>query len=127
MYVDERGSRNDAGEFVPTEEVYYKNWYISPERSCDSIRERVASNRFFVEAQPWDRNGAVGRLGGGVGIDMYAYSQFALPDYIDGKYAKDKRTAWYAYGSISGKLRNSPTGGPISGSIRRVTGAEICR
>lgn len=104
-YVDERGSRNEAGEFVSTTEVYYKNWYISPDRSCDSIRERVASNRFFVEAQPWDRNGAVGRLGGGVGVDMYAYSQFALPDYIDGKYVKDKRTAWYAYGSISGKLK----------------------
>lgn len=104
-YVDERGSRNDEGEFVPTTETYYDDWYISPEVSRDSIRERVVSNRFFVEAQPWDRNGAVGRLGGGVGVDMYAYSQFAMEDYISGRYGRDKRTAWYAYGAISGKLK----------------------
>lgn len=105
-YTDERGSRDETtGEFVPTEEVYYKDWYISPESSCDSIRERVLSNRFFVEAQPWDRNGAVGRLGGGIGIDMYAYSQMAMRDYIDGKYDVDRRTAWYAYGAVSGKLK----------------------
>ncbi len=104
-FVNERGSIDENGEYEPTRDVYYKNWYISPTESRDSIRERVVSNRFFVEAQPWDRNGAVGRLGGGVGIDMYAYSQFGFGDYIGGKQGKVKETAWYAYGAISGKVK----------------------
>ena len=83
-FTNDRGSMDENGEFIPTTDVYYKNWYISPDESRDSIRERVISNRFFVEAQPWDRDGAVGRLGGGVGIDMYAYSQFAFDDYVGG-------------------------------------------
>jgi hypothetical protein len=104
-FTNERGSVGEDGEFVPTKDIYYKDWYISPIESRDSIRERVISNRFFVEAQPWDRNGAVGRLGGGIGIDMYAYSQFALNDYLYGKQGKHKETAWYAYGAISGKVK----------------------
>ena len=104
-FTNERGSMDENGEYVPTQDVYYKNWYISPVESRDSIRERIVSNRFFVEAQPWDRNGAIGRLGGGVGIDMYAYSQFGFGDYVGGKQGKVKETAWYAYGAISGKVK----------------------
>ena len=104
-FTNERGSIDENGEYEATQDTYYKNWYISPTESRDSIRERVVSNRFFVEAQPWDRNGAVGRLGGGVGIDMYAYSQFGFGDYIGGKQGKVNETAWYAYGAISGKVK----------------------
>ncbi|MBO5399915.1 MAG: putative porin [Alistipes sp.] len=104
-FTNDRGSMDENGEFIPTTDVYYKNWYISPDESRDSIRERVISNRFFVEAQPWDRDGAVGRLGGGVGIDMYAYSQFAFDDYVGGHQGKVKKTAWYAYGAVSGKVK----------------------
>ncbi len=104
-FTDERGEIDQNGEYVATEGEYYKNWYISPVESRDSIRERVVSNRFFIDAQPWDRNGAVGRLGGGVGIDMYAYSQFRMDDYISGKYHVDKKSAWYAYGEVSGKVK----------------------
>lgn len=104
-FTNDRGSMDDNGEFIPSTDVYYKNWYISPDESRDSIRERVISNRFFVEAQPWDRDGAVGRLGGGVGIDMYAYSQFAFDDYVGGHQGNVKKTAWYAYGAVSGKVK----------------------
>ncbi len=104
-YTDERGELED-GIYYPTEGEYYKDWYISPDMSRDSIRERVVSNRLFVEAQPWDRNGAIGRLGGGVGLDMHAYSQFMIPnDYLSGKYNVDKKNALYAFGAISGKIR----------------------
>jgi hypothetical protein len=71
----------------------------------DSISERVISNKFFVEAQPWDRDGAIGRLGGGIGIDAYGYSQLAMSDYLLGKYDVDKKAAWYAYGAVSGKIK----------------------
>ena len=104
-FRNERGDKNDKGEYVPTEDVYYDNWYISPTQSRDSICERVITNKFFVEAQPWDRNGAVGRLGGGIGVDAYGYAQLAMDNYISGKYNVDKKTAWYAYGAVSGKIK----------------------
>jgi hypothetical protein len=104
-YTDERGEFKD-GVYYPVDGEYYEHWYISPTMSRDSIRERVISNRLFVEAQPWDRNGAIGRLGGGIGLDMHAYTQFMIPDgYLLGKYQVDKKNAWYAYGAISGKIR----------------------
>ena len=104
-YIDERGSINDNGEYSPVEGRYYENWYISPTMSRDSICERVVSNKVFVEAQPWDREGAIGRLGGGVGLDLHYYSQFNLDSYIGGGNAVNKETSWYAYGAVSGKIR----------------------
>jgi len=106
-YTDERGEIDDKGNYKAVEKEYYENWYISPTTTRDSIRERVVSNRVFVEAQPWDRNGAVGRLGGGVGLDLHYYSQFDFSSYLAGKYKVDKRTSWYAYGAISGKIRRA--------------------
>lgn len=104
-YIDERGSIDDNGEYVPVEDRYYENWYISPTISRDSICERVISNKIFVEAQPWDRDGAVGRLGGGIGVDLHYYSQFNFDSYIGGGNTVDKMTSWYAYGAVSGKIR----------------------
>lgn len=105
-YTDERGELDENGEYVPTtDNYYYQDWFISPKTTRDSIRERVVSNKLFVEAQPWDRNGAVGRLGGGVGVDLHYYSHFDWDSYFEGKQAVDKRTAWYAYGAVSGKIK----------------------
>ena len=48
---------------------FYENWYVSPERSYDSIFESLLSNRLFVQIQPWDRDGAVGVINAGIGND----------------------------------------------------------
>ncbi len=76
-YIDERDHRNPDGSFAPAEYEYYKDWYIDPLRTRDSLYERVISNRFFVQAQPWDRNGVIGTIDAGVGIGP-AYL-FAVP------------------------------------------------
>lgn len=72
-YTNERDHRDENGNYVSAEGNYYDNWYINPVETRDSIYERVISNRFFVQAQPWDRNGVVGTLDAGVGIDMHTY------------------------------------------------------
>jgi len=56
-YTNERDHRDENGNYVSAEGRYYDNWYINPTETRDSIYERVVSNRFFVQAQPWDRNG----------------------------------------------------------------------
>ncbi|MEG2771735.1 MAG: putative porin, partial [Alistipes sp.] len=105
-YTNERGDKNPTtGEFIPTTGVYYKNWYINPLQTRDSISERLISNRFFVQAQPWDRNGVVGTIDGGLGIDMHTYAQFTMNDYLSGEYTKVKQTSYFVYGSIAGKIK----------------------
>ncbi len=104
-YTDERAGRDENGDFVSAEGEYYEDWYINPERTRDSIYERVISNRVFVQAQPWDRDGVVGTLDAGIGIDLHTYSQFRLENYLSGDYEKVKKTSWFAYGSVGGKIK----------------------
>ena len=104
-YTDERYGRNENGTFQSHTDTYYKDWFLNPTQTRDSLAERVITNRFFVQAQPWDRNGVVGTIDGGIGIDNYIYSQFALKDYLSGKIERVKRNAWFAYAGIDGKIR----------------------
>ena len=104
-YTNERDHRDENGDFVSAEGHYYGNWFINPAETRDSIYERNISNRFFVQAQPWDRNGIVGTLDAGIGIDMHTYSQFELKDYLTGKYTKVNKTSYFFYGSVSGKIK----------------------
>ena len=104
-YTDERYSRNPNGSYNKHKDTYYKNWYYNPVMSRDSTYERIITNRLFVQAQPWDRNGVVGTLDGGVGLDLHTYSQFALQDYLSGKQNRVKRTSWFTYAGIQGKIR----------------------
>ncbi len=51
------------------------------------------------------RNGAVGTLDGGVGVDLHTYSHFSLESYASGKLQKTRKTSWYVYGSVNGKIK----------------------
>ena len=104
-YTNERDHRDENGDFVAATDEYYKNWYINPQRSRDSLYERRISNRLFVQAQPWDRNGVVGTIDAGVGVDLHTYSQFAVGDYLTGRFRKVKETSYYLYGAVSGKIK----------------------
>ena len=104
-YTDERDHRDEQGNFVPATYEYYDNWFINPQQTRDSIYERRISNRFFVQAQPWDRDGVVGTIDGGVGIDLHTYSQFMMDDFLTGKYTKVKKTSYFVYGSVEGKIK----------------------
>ncbi len=104
-YVNDRDHRDEEGNFVSATGSYYDDWFINPAQSRDSLYERVISNRVFVQAQPWDRNGVVGTIDAGVGLDLHAYSQFAMDDYLTGKYRRVKKTSYFAYGSVGGKIK----------------------
>ena len=104
-FTNERGERDDEGNYHTTTDVYYKDWFINPTQTRDSICERRVTNRLYVQAQPWDRNGVVGTIDGGVGLDLHTYSQFSMEDYASGKNKRDKRTSWFVYGGVNGKIR----------------------
>lgn len=104
-YTNERDHRDEEGNFVSATDEYYHEWYINPVQSRDSLLERLVSNRIFVQAQPWDRNGVVGTIDAGVGLDLHIYSQFALGDFLSGRYEKVRKTSYFAYGSVGGKIK----------------------
>lgn len=104
-YTNERGDYDEDGGYIPTTHEYYSDWYINPSTTRDSISERLISNRLFIQAQPWDRNGVVGTIDGGIGLDLHTYSYLRLQDYATGKMTKDKRTSWYVYGAVGGKIK----------------------
>ncbi len=104
-YTNERGDYDENGGYIPTTHEYYSDWYINPSTTRDSISERLISNRLFIQAQPWDRNGVVGTIDGGLGLDLHTYSYLRLQDYATGKMTKDRRTSWYVYGAVGGKIK----------------------
>ena len=104
-YTNDRGEVTEDGKYIPTTHSYYDNWYINPEKTRDSISERLLSNKLFVQVQPWDRNGAVSTIDAGIGVDLHTYSYLRLDDYLTGKITKDGRTSWYVYGSTGGKIK----------------------
>ena len=105
-YTNERGEYDqETGKYRPTTHEYYKNWFIDPQNTRDSISERLISNKLFVQVQPWDRDGVVSTIDGGVGLDLHTYSYLRLQDYVSGKMTKDKRTSWYIYGATGGKIK----------------------
>lgn len=105
-YTNDRAGVDSAtGEYISEDGEYYQNWYINPTMSRDSISERVITNKFFVQAQPWDRDAIVGTLDGGIGIDVATYKQFGMSSYLTGALEREVKSSWYLYGSVDGKFR----------------------
>ena len=104
-YTNERGDYDQDGNYIPTTHSYYSDWYINPERTRDSISERLISNKLFVQIQPWDRNGVISTIDGGIGFDIHTYSYLRLKDYLSGQMTRDKRTSWYIYGATGGMIK----------------------
>ncbi len=104
-YTDDRASKNESGEYESEVKEYYDNWYINPSMSRDTLFEQVISNRLYVQAQPWNRDGVVGTINGGVGVDAHTYAQFDMGSYLTGSVDREKRTSYFAYGSLDGKIK----------------------
>ncbi len=82
---------------------YYDKWNYSGTMSRDSLFEGRLSNRVFIQLQPWDRNGAVGTIDAGVGMDMLRYYKFSADQFLTGvDDAATKETHYYLYGGIDG-------------------------
>ena len=104
-YKNLRGEHDGEGGYIATEHSYYDDWFINPTTTRDSISETIISNRVFVQVQPWDRNGVISTIDGGIGVDLHTYSYLKLSDYPRGSLTRDKRTSWYVYGSTGGMIK----------------------
>lgn len=84
---------------------FYENWYINPTESRDSTFESSIENRVFVQIQPWDRDGVIGVIDAGIGVDVDKYYQFNLDQYLTGVRNDVNKVAYYAYGAAQGSVR----------------------
>jgi hypothetical protein len=84
---------------------YYESWYFNPEASRDSLFEGRLSNRIFVQLQPWDRQGVVGTIDAGVGMDALRYYNFNIGQYLTGvDDTAVRENHYYIYGGATGHL-----------------------
>ncbi len=84
---------------------YYDEWRYNGTESRDSLFEGRMSNRVFIQMQPWDRNGVVGTIDAGVGVDMLHYYQFSADQFLTGVDGRaTKETHYYAYGGVNGRV-----------------------
>ena len=82
---------------------YYDNWFIDPNTTSDTLTESLLSNRLFVQFVPYDRNGVLGTVDGGVGWDHHEYQHFRMDDYLKGQ-KSDKYNTFYLYADAQGKI-----------------------
>ncbi len=91
---------------VESDIPFYDHWYLNPTTSRDSLGETLLSNRAFVQIQPFDREGIIGLVDAGVGVDLHKYYAHLPHDYITASRKGVARTDIYVYGAISGKFRD---------------------
>ncbi len=84
---------------------FYKNWYINPNQSADTLSESLLENRLFMQIQPYDRNGILGLIDAGMGYATHKYYQFTPNQFITLNNSEVKRTDFYIYGSAQGALK----------------------
>jgi hypothetical protein len=93
-------------DWEDTEEVeFYDHWYANPAATRDSISETRLSNRAFIQLQPYDRDGVVGLIDAGAGVDVHRYYVLRPEDYLTGRRKGVTTTDSYVDGAINGKFR----------------------
>lgn len=91
---------------APREVNFYENWYVDKNSTLDSLREQRIDNKLFVQIQPWNRDGIIGTIDGGIGFSMHRYYSSNMHDeYIYSGRNVVKESDTYLYGSVQGKLR----------------------
>ncbi|MFI3330856.1 MAG: putative porin [Rikenellaceae bacterium] len=100
-----RMRRNYTDTKENTVDGFYENWYVNASETSDSTFQSVISNKLFMQFQPWSRNGVVGLINAGIGVDYNHYYQFNIDQYQTGNTDGVNEMSYYVYGSIEGKIK----------------------
>lgn len=85
---------------------YYANHLINPTETLDSIRQSMFDIKLFAQIQPYNRQGALGLITGGIGAQFNDYYHY-VPESFQADYGaggSDKRTSIYVYGQLDGAI-----------------------
>lgn len=86
--------------------AYYNNFYVNREGTRDSIRQAMTDVKFFVQLQPYNRNGILGLVTAGLGYEHNNYYYY-VPEDLEVTYGNGKnktKSSVYAYGSLEGAV-----------------------
>lgn len=86
----------------------YKNSYISPDVSNDSISQSRFDLKFFAQLQPYNRNGILGLVTAGVGNESNTYYSTPTPEQYQPQYGTGGnmgRNTTYLYGAAEGSFQ----------------------
>lgn len=84
----------------------FKNTYIDSETTSDSVAQQLIDVKFFMQLQPYNRDGAVGLISAGIGNEFSAYFlnvPWQMRDSV-GFGGRMNRNTVYVYGGIEGKI-----------------------
>ncbi|MFI3287622.1 MAG: putative porin [Rikenellaceae bacterium] len=86
--------------------LLYSTQYFGEESTGDTISQQNIDTRFFVQIQPYDRNGVVGLISAGIGGDFSTYNQLVPESYSDlyGGGGKNYRNNMFVYADIDGQI-----------------------
>lgn len=83
---------------------FYENWYIHPLTTHDSIYESRLDAKFFTQFQPFNREGVLGTVSGGMGYTHHRYYLFQMEQYLNPTDGESKNS-YYLYGSANGRFK----------------------
>lgn len=90
------------GESAP----FYQNFFISPDKTYDSVRQSMMDVKFFMQLQPYNRDGALGLVTAGIGDEHNSYYYYVPQEYqaAYGKGGKQSKNSIYVYGGLEGAV-----------------------
>ncbi len=84
----------------------YSTAYFDQDYTLDRVSQSMVDTRFFVQIQPYDRNGIVGLISAGLGTELSTYNQNVAESVAQSiNFGGDmERSTLYAYGDIDGQI-----------------------
>ncbi len=85
---------------------FYDHFYMSPDKTYDSIRQSMMDVKFFMQLQPYNRDGALGLVTAGIGDELNSYYYYVPEAYqgMYGKGGKQSKNSIYVYGKVEGAV-----------------------
>lgn len=85
---------------------FYDYFYISPDKTHDSIRQSMTDVKVFMQLQPYNRDGALGLITAGIGNEHNSYYYYVPEAYQAsyGKGGKQSKNSIYVYGGLEGAV-----------------------
>ena len=90
----------------PDTQPFYDRFYIDSNGTNDSVRQAMTDVKFFMQLQPYNRNGALGLVTAGIGDEHDSYYYYVPEAYREsyGRGGKQSRNSVYAYGKLEGAV-----------------------
>lgn len=103
VYSDQIDTTTNA-DGVPNS-TFFKNFFLNPVSSRDSMNYTSLDNRLFIRLQPWSPTAIVSTIDGGIGLLNRSYYYFKPSEFLYGPSDPEKFNDFYLYAKAGGVFR----------------------